>query len=66
MGDIGQITIITNSYQEQEALRLLELDANDNISIGAAAEHIGKAAANSVDLLQTYCESQIKQKEKSE
>ena len=63
MSDISQITIIINSYQEQEALRLLEFDAKNNASIGAAAEHIGKAAHSSVNLLEKYCESQSNQKD---
>ncbi len=58
MSEIGQLTIITNSYQEQEALRLLELNADDKKTIGEAAVHINNAAANSVSILEKYCEIQ--------
>lgn len=40
MSKMGQLTIITSSYQEQGALRLLELDANKKHTVGKAADSI--------------------------
>ena len=56
MSEMGQLTIITSSYQEQGALRLLELDANKKDTVGKAADSIYIAAEKSVKLLEDYCE----------
>ena len=57
MGDMSQITLAINSFQEQSALRLLEVNVENRESIGQAAEHIKEAAKNSIVLIQTYFET---------
>ena len=57
MGDIGQITLIINSYQTQVGLRLLETKLADRATMGAAADHVQKAVVHSVELIQRYFEN---------
>jgi hypothetical protein len=66
MSEMGQLTIITSSYQEQGALRLLELDANKKHTVGKAADSIYIAAEKSVKLLEDYCEIKDKTKKPNE
>ena len=63
MSEMGQLTIITSSYQEQGALRLLQLDANEKETVGQAADNIYIAAEKSVKLLEDYCEIKDKPEE---
>jgi len=56
MGDIAQIILVINSFQNQVALRLLETNIEDRTTIGKAAEHINKAAEDSSILIQKYFE----------
>ena len=56
MGNIAQVTIAIQSFQNQVALRLLELDKDDRASIGKAAELIDLAAQVNIKLIQTYFE----------
>ncbi len=56
MGDMGQITIVLNSFQTQTALRLLQLDINDRDSIGRAAQYVEETTNATLRLIQTYFE----------
>lgn len=56
MGNIAQVTIAIQSFQNQVALRLLQLDKDDRESIGKAAEFIDIAARENIILIQTYFE----------
>jgi len=56
MGDIAQITLVINSFQNQVALRFLEADIMDRTTIGNAAELINKVAEDSSILIQKYFE----------
>ncbi len=58
MGDIGQINLTIDSFQDQVALRLLEinLEKDKRETIGKAAEHVKEAAKESIELIQTYFE----------
>jgi len=56
MGNIAQVTIAINSFQNQVALRLLELNKDDRKSIGKAAKYIDNAARESIELIQQYFE----------
>lgn len=64
MSEMGQLTIITSSYQEQGALRLLELDIKKKDTVGKAADKISSAAKKSVELLEHYCEIKDKKDKK--
>ena len=57
MGDMGQITLAINSFQNQVALRLLETDGERRETMGVAAEHINAAAKESILLIQNYFEA---------
>lgn len=56
MGDMSQLTLALNSYQNQVGLRLLQSDITSRETIGQAAEHINKAAKDSVEMIQKYFE----------
>lgn len=60
MGDMSQITLAINSYQTQVGLRLLEADSDDSSTLGEAADHINKAAQESIGLIQVYFEARSK------
>ena len=62
MGDLSQLTIITNSYQQQVGLRLLEFDSENRNTLDKAAKEINNAATNTLKLIEDFCET----KEKSE
>jgi hypothetical protein len=66
MGDMSQITMALNSYQNQVALRILELGVNfdDEAAIDRAAEKISLATEENIKLIQKYVENQ-KKSEKS-
>lgn len=57
MGDMGQITLALNSFQNQVGLRLLEIDKDKRDTIGRAAEHIKEAAKSSINVIQIYFEA---------
>ena len=57
MGDMSQITLAINSYQTQVGLRLLEADSDNSETLGQAADHINKAAKDSIDQIQVYFEA---------
>lgn len=56
MADMSQITVAINSHQTQISLRLLETDSELRATMGEAAEHIKKAAKDSLKNIQTYFE----------
>ena len=60
MGDMSQITIINTSFQEQVALRLIEMDVNEKKSVGESADHINDVTKSSMDLIEIYIESKYK------
>jgi hypothetical protein len=60
MGNMGQIKLVINSFQDQVALRLLETNLADRATLGKAAEHIGRAAAEGVVKIQDYFEDQMR------
>ena len=62
MGDMSQISMIINSYQQQVGLRALEFDYHDKPSIGLAAEKINTATEESLRMIQKYVESGSKSK----
>jgi len=57
MGDMSQLTLALNSFQNQVGLRLMEMDATQRSTIGKAAEHIDAAARESIKLVQCYFEA---------
>lgn len=57
MGDLSQLTTITNSYQQQVGLRLLELNSENRKTLDKAAVEINKAAINTIKLIEEYCET---------
>lgn len=57
ISDYAQMNIITSSYQEQVGLRLVQMNVQENETIGTAAFEINLAAANAIDLIQKYCEA---------
>lgn len=57
MGDIGQITLVVNSYRNQVALRLLETSPKGRDTMGEAAKHIGIAAEEKIKIIQKYFET---------
>jgi hypothetical protein len=60
MGDMSQITIINTSFQEQVALRLIEMNVNEKKSVGESADHINDVTKSSMDLIEIYIESKYK------
>jgi len=56
MGDMSQITVAINSFQDQVALRLMEMDASKRESMGKAAEEIKGATRASLELIEIYFE----------
>jgi hypothetical protein len=56
MGDMSQMTLALNSFQIQVGLRLREMDAYERASIGEAAINVGKAACQSIGMVQKYFE----------
>ena len=62
MGDMSQISMIINSYQQQVGLRSLEFDLKHRNSIGQAADKIDEATEKSLFLIQKYVEIGSKKK----
>lgn len=56
MGNMGQIKLVINNFQDQVALRLLETNLRESETLGKAAEHINEAARDSIVLIQDYFE----------
>ena len=56
MGDMSQITVAINSFQDQVALRLMEMDSSKRESMGKAAEEIKGATRASLELIEIYFE----------
>ncbi len=56
MGDMSQMTLALNSFQIQVGLRLREMDAHERASIGEAAIKVGRAANQSIGMVQKYFE----------
>ena len=57
MGDMSQIILALNSYRCQVGLRLMQMDVQNRVSIGEAADKINTAAENSIKLVQDYFEA---------
>ena len=57
MGDMSQIILALNSYQNQVGLRLMELDATNRPSMGLTAKNINEAAKDSIKIVQDYFEA---------
>ncbi len=57
MGDMSQLTVAIQSFQDQVALRLMASDAGDRDTMGAAAEEINSAAKASILSIEKYFES---------
>ena len=62
MGDMSQIVLALNSYQVQVGLRLIQLDINDRLSVGKAAEDVSENAKKSIKLIQDYFEAREQSK----
>lgn len=58
MGDMSQVILVINSFQIHRDLRLVEMDVNDRKSVGEAADHVSKAAKESIELIQKYFEQE--------
>jgi hypothetical protein len=56
MGDMSQIAMAINSYQQQVALRILQFDSDDRTTINLAAEKIGEITETNMFLIQKYVE----------
>lgn len=56
MGDMSQITVAINSFQDQVALRLMEMDGSKRESVGKAAEEIKNATKSSLELIEVFFE----------
>jgi hypothetical protein len=66
MGDMSQISMAINSYQQQVALRIIQFDSKDRTSIDHAAEEINRATRETLEMIQTYVEGEYKPKDKPE
>jgi len=66
MGDMSQISMAINSYQQQVALRIIQFDSKDRTSIDHAAEEINTATRETLEMIQTYVEGEYKPKDKPE
>lgn len=56
MIDLSKLTIMTNSYQQQVGLRLLEVNLEDRETLDKAAAKINEAATNTTNLIGEYYE----------
>lgn len=63
MGDMSQLVLVINSYQEQVALRLLQANQDQRDTLGKAADYIQKGTEISIKLIECYFEEDKKKLE---
>lgn len=66
MGDMSQISMAINSYQQQVALRIIQFDAEDRSSIDHVATEISNATKETMQLIQDLVETKEKDTPKNQ
>jgi endonuclease/exonuclease/phosphatase (EEP) superfamily protein YafD len=62
MGDMSQISMAINSYQQQVALRILQFNSEDRDTIDKAATEIGTATKETMQMIQEFVETKEENK----